>query len=390
MGKFLPYMTKDYSIGLFNDDVNDIYHSAFGALTEAYEKFINPISSTFFDKEAINLLDICYGIGYNTKAFLQKVYSTNNSIKKINIDCVDTDNELIEISPFIKTKINFIDRLIHKNQLFKNIQNYNEAKKILTNNSNIRNKYKIDEFINIILLKNLIEKLEDRNLSKEAKNILSKNENRTFFNKNMLFLYEFLSKNEVQLVQKDFLSTFVHNIYYKYVSKQYKLCNKLSDKVEFNINFYPIDIRQHLKTSQHKYDIVLLDGFTPAKCPCIWSVDFLKKLSTLLNNDSVIITYNTSAPVRNAMKQAGLNIGNTIDSNNRFIGTVASNNMLLIEHPLSEAQEGLLNTKAGIPYRDNDLSLENEAIISNRTLEIENSNLISSSQYYKHQKEGTK
>ena len=84
MGKFLPYMTKDYSIGLFNDDVNDIYHSAFGALTEAYEKFINPISSTFFDKEAINLLDICYGIGYNTKAFLQKVYSTNNSIKKIN------------------------------------------------------------------------------------------------------------------------------------------------------------------------------------------------------------------------------------------------------------------------------------------------------------------
>ena len=50
MGKFLPYMTKDYSIGLFNDDVNDIYHSAFGALTEAYEKFINPISSTFFDK----------------------------------------------------------------------------------------------------------------------------------------------------------------------------------------------------------------------------------------------------------------------------------------------------------------------------------------------------
>ena len=73
---------------------------------------------------------------------------------------------MIEISPFIKTKINFIDRLIHKNQLFKNIQNYNEAKKILTNNSNIRNKYKIDEFINIILLKNLIEKLEDRNLSK--------------------------------------------------------------------------------------------------------------------------------------------------------------------------------------------------------------------------------
>ena len=43
MYKFLPYMTNDLSIGLYDEEVNDIYHSAYGALTEAYDKFTNPV-----------------------------------------------------------------------------------------------------------------------------------------------------------------------------------------------------------------------------------------------------------------------------------------------------------------------------------------------------------
>ena len=43
MYKLYPYVTNDGSIGLFSPEVDDIYHSTHGALTEAYEKFILPI-----------------------------------------------------------------------------------------------------------------------------------------------------------------------------------------------------------------------------------------------------------------------------------------------------------------------------------------------------------
>ena len=67
-----PYFTNDGSVGLFSPEADDIYHSTYGALTEAYEKFILPANflDYFKEKSEIKILDICYGIGYNTKSFL--------------------------------------------------------------------------------------------------------------------------------------------------------------------------------------------------------------------------------------------------------------------------------------------------------------------------------
>ena len=42
MYKFYPYFTNDGSVGLYSEEDDDIYHSTYGALTEAYEKFILP------------------------------------------------------------------------------------------------------------------------------------------------------------------------------------------------------------------------------------------------------------------------------------------------------------------------------------------------------------
>ena len=90
MYEFHPYFTNDGSVGLFNTDFDDIYHSATGALTEAYEKFIYPVDfDSLLKKKSIKVLDICYGIGYNTKSFLNflfenyflKNFSEKNSIK---------------------------------------------------------------------------------------------------------------------------------------------------------------------------------------------------------------------------------------------------------------------------------------------------------------------
>ena len=75
MSEFQPYFTADGSVGLYNNEYNDIYHSASGALTEAYEKFIYPINwDILLAHDDIKILDICYGIGYNTKSFLNYIF----------------------------------------------------------------------------------------------------------------------------------------------------------------------------------------------------------------------------------------------------------------------------------------------------------------------------
>ena len=42
MKDFEGYFTLDGSVGLYSASDNDIYHSVYGALSEAYDKFICP------------------------------------------------------------------------------------------------------------------------------------------------------------------------------------------------------------------------------------------------------------------------------------------------------------------------------------------------------------
>ena len=128
MYELYPYFTNDGSVGLFSPDADDIYHSTYGALTEAYEKFILPsnLNSFLKNNNEIKILDICFGIGYNSKSFLNYIldclynetiytdkikYSdkidTNNKKFKIYIHAIDTDKNLACLSPlFISNKKN--------------------------------------------------------------------------------------------------------------------------------------------------------------------------------------------------------------------------------------------------------------------------------------------
>lgn len=82
--------TEDGSVGLYNKELNEIYHSIYGAKTESIEKFIEPCLK--IDNKPLKILDICYGIGYNTKCALEK-------FKKIKlIDCVEIDEKLAKKS----------------------------------------------------------------------------------------------------------------------------------------------------------------------------------------------------------------------------------------------------------------------------------------------------
>lgn len=147
MRDYEPYFTEDGSVGLYSYADKDVYHSKFGALTEAWEKFILPANIDINNINELKVLDICYGIGYNTKAlmsfvinnlkikkenflkkFLRKIFTkcynivsigvnkiakkniellvysdTIDNDKNILIDCLDINEELVKLSPFFKT-----------------------------------------------------------------------------------------------------------------------------------------------------------------------------------------------------------------------------------------------------------------------------------------------
>ena len=129
---------------------------------------------------------------------------------------------------------------------------------------------------------------------------------------------------------------------------------------------------------------MFLDAFTPAKCPALWTVDFFKLLFKHLNENGMVLTYSNSAAIRNAFLNAGFFVGKIYNPQmKKYTGTIAVKNKSLIKHELSEYDLGLLKTRAGIFYRDENLTDLNEAIIERHKKEVDESDLISSSKYIK-------
>lgn len=438
MYEFHPYYTNDGSVGLYNTDYDDIYHSASGALTEAYEKFILPVNfDKLLTKKNIKVLDICYGIGYNTKSFLnfilekkilknysQKfckknisynyniaaIHTNNNLLKKLSeihnsfinskdcsdsiytdkinddflpkiyIKAVDNDKILSYLSPFVKTGENEI-----KNNNF----NFKSEKinKYLKSDKYIQHK-KIDNLINFLILEKIIQNCPEIFENRNFNQILNSKEYNRYFDSKFKGIFKFYRNNIYKLSQKCDKQPYLHNIYYRYISSCYKNRLKTYNLQDVIFDIKNDDARKIILEDNNMYDIIFLDAFTPSKCPCLWSYEFFIELYKHLENDGMILTYSTSSAVRSAMLEAGFNIGNIYNAREKkYTGTIAVKNKSHIKYPLSEYDLGLLKTKAGIFYRDENLTGLNEAIINSRNIEIQNSNRITSSKYKKLYKE---
>lgn len=85
------FKTLDGSLGLYNTKLNEVYHSKFGAKKEAFEKFVEPALA--INNRPLKILDICYGIGYNTKCAIENFKNITQ------IDCIEIDSELAQKSP---------------------------------------------------------------------------------------------------------------------------------------------------------------------------------------------------------------------------------------------------------------------------------------------------
>jgi len=288
LSDLIEVLTEDGSYSLRSVFFQENFHSSLGALEETKLKFTDPSDLQRFCGKSLNVLDICFGLGYNSASLLDELTKQKSYL---NLYGLEIDKRPLEYSI--------------KNKSFLKIW----APKV----------------------KKIFESLHRKG----------------------------------------------------YFEDQFFKCSLLWGDAREKINFIPSDI---------KFDIIYLDGFSPQKCPQVWSIDFLSKVKEKLNPQGYLITYSSSAAVRKTLRNLGLEIFSIKPSLNDKTywsqGTVAilkfDKNELKHNFKfgkLSEMEEEHLLTKASIPYRDHDLKSRKEEIIKKRLDEQLSSNLVSTNKW---------
>lgn len=84
--RFIPQLTADGSWTFFSPEFGETFHSHFGAQQEAEFKFVYPVQLlSRVEQSVVCLLDICYGLGYNTASALAAIWKVNPSCKVIQV-----------------------------------------------------------------------------------------------------------------------------------------------------------------------------------------------------------------------------------------------------------------------------------------------------------------
>jgi len=283
LSELIEVLTKDGSYSLRSVFFQENFHSLLGALEETKTKFTAPSDLNRFRGKSLNVLDICFGLGYNSASLF---------------------NELIKQ----KSYLNWYALEIDKKPLEYSLKN--------------------KSFL----------KLWDPKVRE---------------------IFE-------SLLRKD------------YFEDQFFKCKILWGDAREKINIIP---------SANKFDLIYLDGFSPQKCPQVWSIEFLSKLTEKLYPQGYLITYSSSAAVRKSLRNLGLEIFTIKPSIN--YRTFWSNGTVAIAkydrnkfkpnlnfEKLSIMEEEHLLTKASIPYRDKDLKSSKDEIIKQRSDEQLFSNLV--------------
>ena len=157
------------------------------------------------------------------------------------------------------------------------------------------------------------------------------------------------------------------------------------------------DARQkiHEIKASIKFDLILLDPFSPRNCPELWTEEFISVLSKRLSFKGRLITYSTAASIRGSLIRAGLKIYSIIpsiyDHNKWSLGTVAmkknseqqsfSKNCRFKD--LSTKEREHLDTRSSIPYRDPTGKTNSKEITLAREIEQSKSQLTNTSSWRK-------
>lgn len=107
-------ITEDGSPTCFDPQTNELYHNRAGAYTEALENYILPccLEPYFLENEQISVLDICFGLGYNTFVLIQALLKASVELQKniqANILAVDLNQEILSTLVVVLSDQRFAD-----------------------------------------------------------------------------------------------------------------------------------------------------------------------------------------------------------------------------------------------------------------------------------------
>jgi chorismate dehydratase len=109
-------ITADNTETFLNEEVGETYHSYTGAVEEAFKKYAIPCKIKELAKKGnLKILDICFGMGYNSAASIDAALEENPNCR-IEVIALENDKEIIN-------KIKEVNPPIKSYKLFKKINN---------------------------------------------------------------------------------------------------------------------------------------------------------------------------------------------------------------------------------------------------------------------------
>ncbi|PZO43781.1 MAG: hypothetical protein DCF19_03905 [Pseudanabaena frigida] len=90
------FPTKDGSVTFWSEAFQETFHSSHGAKHEAEAKFVIPakIAEKAKSQTQLNILDVCYGLGYNSAAAIASVSELQNRIANLHIIALENNLEV--------------------------------------------------------------------------------------------------------------------------------------------------------------------------------------------------------------------------------------------------------------------------------------------------------
>jgi len=85
LSELIEVLTKDGSYSLRSKFFQENFHSLLGALEETKLKFTATSNLQRFKGKSLNVLDICFGLGYNSASLLNELINNNFLIEKPKI-----------------------------------------------------------------------------------------------------------------------------------------------------------------------------------------------------------------------------------------------------------------------------------------------------------------
>ena len=92
--------TDDGSTTFYNEKFGESYHSSIGAYTEALEKHVKAckITELAVKQDEIKILDVCFGLGYNSGVAIQEALKVNPKLY-IEIVGLELDKDTLNLIP---------------------------------------------------------------------------------------------------------------------------------------------------------------------------------------------------------------------------------------------------------------------------------------------------